>query len=200
MHDPHQAFFDRLASEWDLTFTSEDLERLGHIVAKLDIRERWDILDLGCGTGILFDVLRRRIGKQGTLVGLDFSIEMAEIARRNFPFDNISVVDADASMLPFRDACFDMAIAFAAFPHFRDPEKALAEIHRVLKPHSAFHVIHLMSSREIADVHGRVGGVVGKDILPTKEKMTRMLKSSRFGHITIEDHPGLYVASALSSE
>lgn len=200
MHDPHQAFFDRLASEWDLTFTSEDLERLDHIVAKLRIRTGWDVLDLGCGTGILFDMLRRRIGRTGTLVGLDFSIEMAETARRNFPFSNISVVDADASMLPFKDGSFDMAIAFAAFPHFVHPERVLAETHRVLKSGAPFHVIHLMSSGEIAAMHSRVGGVVGKDLLPSKEKMLRMLESSRFSHISIEDHPGLYVASALKSE
>jgi SAM-dependent methyltransferase len=200
MHDQHQEFFDRLAAEWDLAFTSEDLERLAHVIARIEVKSGWDILDLGCGTGILFDLLRRRVGDDGSLVGVDFSIEMAEKAHRNFPFDNVSVVDADASMLPFKDSCFDLAVAFSAFPHFTDQQRALDEAHRVLKPGAALHVIHLLSSKELADVHHRVGGVVGHDVLPPREQMQKMFETSRFSEVVIEDHPGLYLARAVNSK
>ncbi len=200
MHDQHQEFFDRLAAEWDLAFTAEDFERLSHIVAKCEVKPGWDILDLGCGTGILFDMLRRRVGDKGSLVGVDFSIEMAEKAHRNFPFDNVSVVDADASMLPFKDSCFDLAVAFSAFPHFTDQQRALHEAHRVLKPGAPIYVIHLQSSKELADIHHRVGGVVGHDTLPPTERMLKMFEVSQFVEVTIEDHPGLYLASAINSK
>ena len=133
-HDPHQEFFDKLAAEWDLDFTAEDLERLAHIVDTLGVKPGMDILDLGCGTGVLFDMLRRRVTDTGSVTGVDFSFEMAQVAHRNFPFPNVNVVDADVLALPFGDSTFDMGIAFASFPHFANQQVALHEVDRVLKP------------------------------------------------------------------
>lgn len=197
MHDPHQAFFDRLAAEWDLIYTAEDLERLQHLVDKLGVTAGMQILDLGCGTGILFDLLRRKTGEHGCVVGVDFSIEMVRKAHRNFPFDNVHVVDADASELPFGDRQFDLAVTFSAFPHFVDQQRTLDELHRVLRPGSRLYIIHLQSSKELAAIHHRVGGVVSHDLLPSQERLRHMFDSGRFGDLSITDQPGLFLASAV---
>jgi ubiquinone/menaquinone biosynthesis C-methylase UbiE len=200
MHDPHQAFFDRLAAEWDLMFCAEDLERLSHLVDTIGVPRGMEILDLGCGTGILFDLLRRKVGPGGLITGVDFSLKMAQQAHRNFPFENVTVVDADAATLPFLDSTYDMAISFAAFPHFSDKARALSEIDRVLKPRAKFYIIHLVSSDELAETHRRQGGVVEHDELPSAERLRSMFKASNFREIRIEDQPGLYLASAVNSK
>ncbi|MEW6051910.1 MAG: methyltransferase domain-containing protein [Candidatus Zixiibacteriota bacterium] len=200
MHDMHQEFFDRLAAEWDLTFTAEDLERLQHVVNNMPVHRGMQILDLGCGTGILFDMLRRLVGTRGSVTGVDFSMEMAQKAHRNFPFANVHVVDADASELPFGANLFDMAVAFAAFPHFVHQQRALDELHRVLKPGARFYILHLQSSKELAAIHHRVGGAVAKDTLPSAENLRQMFASGQFYDIRIEDHPGLFLASATNAE
>ncbi len=197
-HDKHQEFFDRLAAEWDLMFTAVDLEFLQHLVEHIEVKENWDILDLGCGTGILFDMLRRRISENGSVTGVDFSFEMAQKAHRNFPFRNVNVVDADATRLPFGDSVFDMAIAFSAFPHFSDQEAALQETHRVLKPKAKFYIIHLVSSKELSKMHHEIGGAVEHDEIPPRERLHEMFSQSKFVEVTIEDHPGLYLASATN--
>jgi len=197
-HDKHQQFYDTLAAEWDLWFTAEDLERLAHIVNGLPVKNGMAIIDLGCGTGVLFDLLRRRVGETGSVTGVDFSMAMVQKAHRNFPFGNINVVDADAAMLPFADSTFDMAVAFAAFPHFSDPQKAIDETHRVLKPKTSFHIIHLVSSKELSELHHRIGGVVAHDEIPPANKLRDMLNTSKFTGIVIEDHPGLYLATAVN--
>lgn len=197
-HDKHQAFFDKLAAEWDLMFTAEDLERLAHVVDNLGVSEGMDILDLGCGTGILFDMLRRKVGPGGLVTGVDFSIRMAQKAHRNFPFDNVTVVDADAIHLPFGDSTYDMAVSFSAFAHFSDKQKAISELDRVLKPGAKFYILHLQSSLELAESHGRIGGVVSDDKLPNEEELREMFVASNFDQIHIEDHPGLYLASAVN--
>lgn len=200
MHDKHQEFFDRLAAEWDLMFTTEDLERLTHIVYALDVAEGMEILDLGCGTGILFDMLRRRVGNSGSVTGVDFSFEMTQRAHRNFPFENVNVIDADATSLPFADSTFDLAVAFSAFPHFSDQQKAVDEIHRVLKNGKKFYIIHLISSREVAEVHHRIGGIVAHDELPPETRLRKMLNTSKFTDVAVDDHTGLYLATAVNSK
>jgi ubiquinone/menaquinone biosynthesis C-methylase UbiE len=199
-YNTHQHFFDSLAAEWDLMFTAEDLERLSHLVDGLGMTEGMNILDLGCGTGILFDMLRRKVGPSGSITGVDFSIEMAQKAHHNFPFANINVVNADAMILPFADSAFDMAVAFSAFPHFSDQQKAIDETHRVLKPKTKFCIIHLISSKELSRIHHAIGGVVEHDVIPAEAKLREMLNSSKFTDIVIEDHPGLYLASAINSK
>ena len=200
MQDKHQVFFDSLAEEWDLNFTAEDLERLSHIVEQLGVEKGMDVLDLGCGTGILFDMLRRKVTESGSVTGVDFSYEMAQQAHRNFPFANVNVIDADAVSLPFDDSTFDMAVAFAAFPHFSDQQRAIDEIHRVLKDGRKFYIIHLISSKELAEVHHRLGGIVEHDEIPPESSLRDMLNSSKFTDISIEDHPGLYLAIARNSK
>ncbi|MEW5796880.1 MAG: methyltransferase domain-containing protein [Candidatus Zixiibacteriota bacterium] len=198
MHDPHQEFFDSLAAEWDLHYTAEDLERLYRLVNRLPIADGMDLLDLGCGTGILFDMLRRRVGPGGLVTGVDFSIRMAQKAHRNFPFSNVTVVDADAAHLPFRDSSYDLAISFAAFPHFTHKDLTVKEAGRVLKAGAPFYIIHLVSSKELADIHFREGGVVKHDQLPSELEMKRMFADSGFGRVEIEDHPGLFLAAAVN--
>ncbi|MBU8933804.1 MAG: class I SAM-dependent methyltransferase [candidate division Zixibacteria bacterium] len=188
----HQEFFDQLAAEWDLMFTAIDLEFLSHIVDGLSVEEGMDILDLGCSTGILFDMLRRKTGKSGSVTGVDFSFEMARKAHRNFPFPNVNVVGADAHNLPFADSTFDMAVAFSAFPHFADQRRTLEETHRVLKNNSHFCIIHLASSKEISEAHHRKGGVLENDDFPPADKLREMFHNSQFTNVTIEDHPGLF--------
>lgn len=199
-HDKHQAFYDSLAAEWDLMFTAEDLERLSHLVDGLEIDEGWHILDIGCGTGILFDILRRRIGSEGTITGVDFSIQMARQAHRNFPFDNVSVVDADATNLPFKADSFDMAVSFSSFDNFSDPQQALREAHRVLKSGAQFCIIYLVSSKELSEEHRQAGGLLADDQLPPREKMTELFNKSSFTTVRIEDHPGLYFACAVNNK
>jgi demethylmenaquinone methyltransferase/2-methoxy-6-polyprenyl-1,4-benzoquinol methylase len=197
--DRHQDFFDQLAQEWDLSFTAEDLERLTHIVDRLGVEPGMNVLDLGCGTGIMFDLLRRKVGPEGSVTGVDFSIEMAVKAHRNFPFPNVTVVDGDASSLPFRDAVFDMAVAFASFPHFSNQHEVVHEIHRVLGNGSRCYIIHLVSSAEINEFHHRLGGIVEHDEMPAADSLRAMFSDSQFQNIEIQDHAGLFLASAVNS-
>lgn len=198
-HDKHQKFFDLLAEEWDLQFIAEDLERLSHIVDRIDISPGSDIIDLGCGTGILFDFLRRKVGLEGSVTGVDFSLAMALKAHRNFPFDNVNVVDADVSSMPFADDSFDLAVAFCSFANFSDKEESLAAIHRVLKPGSTFYIIQLTSSEELSEMHRRYGGILEHDEIPSEERLRQMFGTGHFENITIKDHAGLYLATATNT-
>ncbi len=200
MHDQHQEFFDNLAAEWDFRHTTEDRERLSHLIERLGVSDGMSVLDLGCATGILFDLLRRKVGRDGMVTGVDFSIRMVRRARRNFPFPNVMVVDAEASNLPFLDSTYDMGISLESFPHFPRQKQTLGEMGRVLKPAAMFHIVSLASAKEVSEIHRHVGGIVKHDELPAEEELRRMFVESHFGQVQIKDHPGLFLASAVNAK
>lgn len=91
------------------------------------------IADLGCGSGIFTDLLRRR-GYQCT--GVDLSPTLIRIARRNFP--GIEFIEGDIERLPFADASFDGVLLAGVLHHFTDRSHCVAEIKRILRPGGKF--------------------------------------------------------------
>jgi len=195
--DSRKKYFESYTDEWDKMFTAEDLEILSFLIDSFNIQTGARVVDLGCGTGILFDMLRRKVGKDGIVVGVDFCSEMVRKARQNFPFETICEIDADVEYLPLKERCFNCAISFAAFAHFTDPRKVIKEVARVLKSGGQFHIVHLMGSKELGDYHHRTGGPVANDHLPSDEDMIALFKHGNFNNAKITDHPGLYLASAV---
>ena len=86
------------------------------------------ILDVCTGPGML----AAGAVKRGTqVIGLDFSDEAIEIARRNVP--EAEFQKGDAQDLPFEDDSFDAVVCGFGLIHIPNPAKALTEIRRVLK-------------------------------------------------------------------
>lgn len=95
------------------------------------------ILELGCGTGMLWKKNASRVRATWRLTLTDFSFGMAETARATGTVANF--VQSDAQAIPFRDAYFDAVIANHMLYHVPDLDRALGEIRRVLKPGSRFY-------------------------------------------------------------
>jgi ubiquinone/menaquinone biosynthesis C-methylase UbiE len=197
--DDRRKYFESFAEDWDKNFIAEDLEILSDVIKSFKIKTGWHVIDLGCGTGVLFDMLRRLVGPKGMVLGIDFATRMLQRARKNFPFDNCLVIDADAAQLPIKSETFDLAVSFASFPHFADHKSVMNEVARILKPGGSFHILHLLSSKELNSHHYTAGGPVAKDHLPPQEAMIRLFDQSHFLNVKITDHPGLYLASGIKA-
>lgn len=93
-------------------------------------------LDLGCGDGILTDILFRRMGRRARLVGVDPDpLETAAAKAFDF-YERIHTVGA--AELPEGDATFDYVISNSVLEHIPDLEAVIAEVGRVLKPGGKF--------------------------------------------------------------
>jgi demethylmenaquinone methyltransferase / 2-methoxy-6-polyprenyl-1,4-benzoquinol methylase len=88
-------------------------------------------LDVACGSGKLTAELARLAGSKGRVVGLDFSVEMLEVARRDHP--GVEFVEGDALNLPFDDASFDVSTIAFGLRNLADPVRGLREMLRVVK-------------------------------------------------------------------
>jgi SAM-dependent methyltransferase len=86
------------------------------------------VLDVGCGEGRLTRELRSR---GWDIAGIDASPAMIDLAREADPDGDYRV--ADAAALPFENGAFDLLIAFMSLQDVDEPERAIAEVARVLR-------------------------------------------------------------------
>ena len=86
------------------------------------------VADLGCGSGVFTELLRRR---GYTSVGLDISPKLVALGRRKYP--GLELVEGDAENLPFGNASFDGVLLSGLAHHFPDPRRLASEVNRVLK-------------------------------------------------------------------
>ena len=146
-------FFDRCAPWWD-----EDMIRNEPIIAKIldngGIRQGVHVLDVACGTGVLFpDYLQRGAA---SVTGIDIAPEMAKIAAAKFP--QVKVICGDVETEPF-DRQFDAIMVYNAFPHFPDPAALVARLAALTKTGGRLSVAHGMSRAALIRHHERASTV-----------------------------------------
>jgi demethylmenaquinone methyltransferase/2-methoxy-6-polyprenyl-1,4-benzoquinol methylase len=150
------AFFDRLAPQWDADMIRND-DIIATILNNAGVKPGVDVLDVACGTGVLFpDYLSRDVG---SLTAVDISPEMVRIAREKFPGDKVTVCCGDVEELDF-DKQFDCIVVYNAFPHFPEPAQLIQSLSGLLKPGGILTVAHGMSRAAIDRHHeGRASKV-----------------------------------------
>ncbi|GAB4561922.1 MAG: class I SAM-dependent methyltransferase [Anaerolineae bacterium] len=101
----------------------------------MDVRpgERW--LEIGCGPGILCQLIAEDVGPAGRVVGVDLSAEAARMAREaNRQRDEaVNFVAAAGERLPLCDALFDGVLIARTLLHASDPDGVVREAMRVLR-------------------------------------------------------------------
>jgi ubiquinone/menaquinone biosynthesis C-methylase UbiE len=123
------ALYDCIGARWEEKYGAE-LRR--KVLA--DVRGR--VLEIGVGTGLSFP----HYPPVDELVGVEPSKPMLRRARERADRTGleIALVEAAAEQLPFEDESFDTVVTTAVLCTVRDPERALAEIRRVLRPSGRF--------------------------------------------------------------
>ena len=141
------AFFDRLAPQWDADMIKSD-EIIGIILDRAGVCAGKTVLDVACGTGVMFDYYLQR--KVESVTGIDISPEMARIAQEKFP--QVQVLCGDVEETAF-DKTFDCIMVYNAFPHFPDPDKLIRALTGLLKEGGTLTVAHGMSRAQIDHRH-----------------------------------------------
>ena len=128
-----QRMFDRIAPVYDVmnrVMTGGLDRRWRRITVEQAVSPGDRVLDACCGTGDLAIAAQRRGAAE--VVGLDFSEEMLERARRKAP--ELEWVRGDALALPFGDSSFDAATVGFGVRNVDDLEAGIRELRRVLRP------------------------------------------------------------------
>jgi SAM-dependent methyltransferase len=93
---------------------------------------------VGAGPGFLVAEMAEQVGPNGHVAGLDISDSMVVLAQRRWAEEPVqsrtTIIEADATALPFSAASFDAAVSTQVYEYVPDVAQALAELHRVLRP------------------------------------------------------------------
>lgn len=161
-------FFNNFAPHWDNEPVA-DIEIINTILDNADIKENTDILDVACGTGVLFPFYLERNVKSITAV--DLSPEMVKIAKGKCP--QADAICGDAENITFARQ-FDVIMIYNAFPHFPEPEKVIKNLAKHLKDGGKISIAHGMSKKELDEIHMKSAGKVS-NILPECDELAEML-------------------------
>ena len=164
------SFFDRMAPQWDADMIRND-DIIGKILDAAQVTAGADVLDVACGTGVLFpDYLARDVR---TLTAVDISPEMVKIAREKFPRVQVYCADVEEVDLGKK---FDCVVVYNAFPHFPNPERLIAVLSDMLKPGGTLTVAHGMSRAEIDHHHEGSASTVSVGLMHEDELATIFAK------------------------
>lgn len=154
-----------------------------------------DVLEVGAGTGELW----RRVGRRGRLTLTDFSPAMCARLRE---VPDARVLRCDATYLPFRAGVADAVIANSMLYHLDDPDAALREFARVLRPGGRLAVA--VNGRDHLAELNTLGPVIGRPDLAVRfhdrndvtAEATPARVAAHFHDVTVERYPDELVVPA----
>lgn len=183
------SFFDSLAPQWDNDMIRHD-DRIAEILNYAGVRSGVSVLDVACGTGVLFpDYLNCGVSK---IVGVDISSEMIKIAKDKFPNPKIEIFCADIEDFSYPDT-FDCCVVYNAFPHFPNPKNLLSRLALFLNPGGRLTIAHGMSRAQIDAHHEGAAKKVSNGLM--HENQLAELFSPNYNVDTIVSNDRIYVVS-----
>ena len=124
------------------------------------------VLDVACGPGNISFPLARAVGTEGRVVGTDLSgsmVELLEAEARGHGLPHVEGRRMDAESLTLEDASFDLAVCSLGLMYPPNPEAAVDELHRILRP----------GGRALASVWGDRKNCGWADIFPIVDARVR---------------------------
>lgn len=183
-------FFDRLAPRWDAEMIRND-RKIARILDACGIREGVRVLDVACGTGVLFpDYLARHVR---SVTGVDISPEMINRAGENFTDSRISLVLADIQQAVFSEP-FDCCMVYNAFPHFPDPDALLHALSRSILPGGRVAIAHGMGQGAINAHHSGAASNVSIALMDA-DALAALMERHGFHADTVVSEEGIYIVA-----
>ena len=171
-------FFDRCAPFWYADMIKSD-RIIGKILDNAEVGPDMDILDVACGTGVLFDYYLER--NVASITGIDIAPKMAQIAQSKYA-DNpkVEVICGDVEEYAFSRK-FDRVVVYNAFPHFPFPKRLIKVLAGLLKENGRLTVAHGMSRAAIDNHHNGAASKVSNGLMSAES-----LKKIFDAHFTVE--------------
>ena len=199
-------------ASWYAKTTLKDLKRHKGMAQQMSgkIPPNGHVLEIAPGPGY-FCIELAKLGNY-QITGLDISKSFVEIARRNAAEAGLKIDfrEGNASAMPFLEDTFDFTFCQAAFKNFSEPARAIAEMHRVLRPGGISVISDLRRDASAVEIEREIKdmgiGPLNRFLVRwtfrnmllksayTVDEMRAMVAETPFGHCKITvDGLGFYV-------
>jgi ubiquinone/menaquinone biosynthesis C-methylase UbiE len=135
--------YDLTAEIYEMRYVEEQTAKIEAAMRHLKMEQQEQVLDAGCGTGILLDHIADEVKM---IVGVDISKKTLLQARQRIhgnELSNAHLVQADVDNMPFSNNLFNKVFVLTVLQNSPDPAKTLTEIKRVGKTGTFFVVTGL---------------------------------------------------------
>ncbi len=163
------------------------------------IKDGDSVLEIASGAGYL-SIELAKLGNY-KITGMDISEDLVEIASRNAKETGVDVnfQQGNVSNMPFHENEFNFIVCVLAFKNFKEPLKALKEMHRVLKPGGTALIMDLnrnaslKSTKTVAENMGMKGmmayvaGAIQKQGAYTRKEYETFIAQTEFKKFVIKD-------------
>jgi len=161
------------------------------------------VLDVGCGTGVLLLEAEKRVGTEGSLVGIDVEPAMIEQSRKRAGKAGSRATFAVASVdhIPYPDNTFDVVFSTLMYHHLTETQRsaALVELERLIKPGGRLVVVDINPTRR-----GIVTSLPGHNRLEQEDYVRSEIveRMGTSGFTVIEDgpHPSRQLSYAIGQK
>ena len=113
-------------------YLEEQENKYKHALSHLKLKPKSNILDVGCGSGLIFNYLSSEVRM---IVGIDISNQLLLKAKKEKK-TNIHLIQADADNIPIKNNIFDIIFAFTLIQNMPIPIDTIKEINRSAKKDS----------------------------------------------------------------
>lgn len=164
-----KAYFDEWAARWDEMHV-HDPQKLAALVTLAGVAPGQRVLDVACGTGVLFPELLSH--NPASVLGIDLSDKMIEVARQKCADPRVTLLAGD--VLELTQGGFDVITIYSAYPHFPDKAALVEKMASLLVPGGRFLVAHSESKETINGRHqGPAVGRVSVGLQPVAAEADR---------------------------
>ncbi|MBF4693501.1 class I SAM-dependent DNA methyltransferase [Fusibacter ferrireducens] len=180
--DP-KTYFNATYQSWQKELTDEKRKIISQTLTLLKVRTTDAVLDVGCGTGVLYDAMIERGISQ--YLGLDISENMLSAFRTVFPDAKTLCGNFDDNI--HLNQSFDLCIIFNSIPHFENLEMVFKNAYNHLKPEGMFAIVHARTRQGLKEHHQKINYSISHDPIPSDDTLVQLCEANHFRLDTILD-------------
>ncbi|MBD8045775.1 MAG: class I SAM-dependent methyltransferase [Clostridium argentinense] len=182
MENHNIKLFDQISSQWRKNIPKKNYIIAKEIIESLHITKDQSILDVGCGTGILYPIIKdTNISKY---IAVDISEKMIKEFLQFYPNADVRLMNFE-NKIKFEET-FDYIIIFNSIPHFYDLNSVFENAYNNLKPHGKFIIAHCRTREDLKE-HHKLIGYTSIDPIPKDDTLNKLCNKYNFKEMKIHD-------------
>jgi len=179
--------FNKMAETYKENIQGTTKAAAKDLIDGLDLNPNTTVLDVGCGTGILYPLIKEKLAKY---TGIDISENMVKEFLNIYPEADVYKRDFEENTL-YKDA-FDFVIIFNSIPHINNLDGIFKNAFNNLKAGGYFIIEHSKTRLQLKERHKKINYKSLKEPIPSDEKLMELSNKYGFINVKIEDDKYFY--------